>query len=101
MNFFKITSFIFQSDTLKRKQVKVFDIQHHAQINSGNCASISEMATSIDSSSSENISNCKQPNFSLVKLFMKQKSISTEGMFHSIIIFTITHTQDLKGRKEE
>ncbi|XP_044762319.1 uncharacterized protein LOC123319421 isoform X3 [Coccinella septempunctata] len=66
--------------TLKRKRVKVFDIQHHTQTNSGSGASISDMATSIDASSSENISNTKQPNFSLVKLFMKQKSLSTEGM---------------------
>ncbi|XP_045478169.1 uncharacterized protein LOC123683260 isoform X2 [Harmonia axyridis] len=66
--------------TQKRKQVKVFDIQHQAQINSASGASISDMATSVDASSSENVANSKQPNFSLVKLFMKQKSLSTEGM---------------------
>ncbi|KAL3279077.1 hypothetical protein HHI36_016591, partial [Cryptolaemus montrouzieri] len=66
--------------TVKRKPVKVFDIQHQVETSSGSGASISDMATSIDASSSENVSNNKQPNFSLVKLFMKQKSMSTEGM---------------------
>ncbi|CAH2006314.1 unnamed protein product [Acanthoscelides obtectus] len=61
--------------TVKRKPVKVFNIQHH--LNHSNSASISEMATSVDVS---NIESNKQPNFNLVKLFMKQKSMSTEGM---------------------
>lgn len=41
---------------------------------------VSDMATSVDtgSSASENANN-KQHNFSLVKLFMKQKSLSAEG----------------------
>ncbi|KAG5887717.1 hypothetical protein JTB14_020019 [Gonioctena quinquepunctata] len=63
--------------TVKRRPVKVFDIQH--QINSSGSGSVSDMATSVDVSSSENGNN-KQPNFSLVKLFMKQKSMSVEGM---------------------
>lgn len=54
----------------------MFDIQHQA--NSGS-VSVSEMATSVDVSSSDNNVNKQQPNFSLVKLFMKQKSMSTEG----------------------
>nr|CAH7731909.1 unnamed protein product [Callosobruchus chinensis] len=61
--------------TVKLKPVKVFNIQHH--LNHSNSASISEMATSVDVS---NIESNKQPNFSLVKLFMKQKSMSAEGM---------------------
>nr|CAH7731912.1 unnamed protein product [Callosobruchus chinensis] len=60
--------------TVKLKPVKVFNIQHH--LNHSNSASISEMATSVDVS---NIESNKQPNFSLVKLFMKQKSMSAEG----------------------
>ncbi|XP_019864553.1 uncharacterized protein LOC109593866 isoform X3 [Aethina tumida] len=62
--------------TIKRKPVKVFDIQH--QINSDS-VSLSDMATSVDASSSENVNN-RPHNFNLVKLFMKQKSMSTEGM---------------------
>lgn len=72
----------FQNDTctVKRRPVKVFDIQHQA--NSSGSVSVSEMATSVDITSSDN-ANKHQPNFSLVKLFMKQKSISTEGkIFH-------------------
>lgn len=61
--------------TIKRRPVKVFDIQHQVHSSSGN--SMSDMATSIDASSS---AECKAPNFNLVKLFMKQKSISAEGM---------------------
>ncbi|CAG9864129.1 unnamed protein product [Phyllotreta striolata] len=56
--------------------VRVFDIQHHT--NSSNSGSVSEMATSVDMSFSDNTNN--KPNFSLVKLFMKQKSMSVEGM---------------------
>ncbi|KAJ8956774.1 hypothetical protein NQ314_006649 [Rhamnusium bicolor] len=65
--------------TVKMRPVKVFDIQHQVQHSSGS-GSISDMATSIDASTSENTNNKQQPNFSLVKLFMKQKSMSTEGM---------------------
>ncbi|KAJ8979938.1 hypothetical protein NQ317_003680, partial [Molorchus minor] len=65
--------------TVKRRPVKVFDIQHQTQYNNSS-GSISDMATSIDASSSEITNNKQQPNFSLVKLFMKQKSMSTEGM---------------------
>lgn len=70
---------------VKRIPVKVFDIQHqiHSSCGSGSGASIvSEMATSVDggSSASENNSN-KQQNFSLVKLYMKQKSLSAEGIY--------------------
>lgn len=57
--------------------MKVFDIQHQT-ISTGSI-SVSEMATSMDASSTDNL-NKHQPNFSLVKLFMKQKSMSTEGM---------------------
>lgn len=63
---------------MKRRPVKVFDIQHQIQHNSGG-ESVSDMATSVDASNSENANNKQQPNFSLVKLFMKQKSMSTEG----------------------
>uniref|UniRef100_A0A6P7H870 Uncharacterized protein LOC114345508 isoform X1 n=2 Tax=Diabrotica virgifera virgifera TaxID=50390 RepID=A0A6P7H870_DIAVI len=63
--------------TVKRRPVKVFDIQHQAS--SSGSGSISEMATSVDASFSDNV-NTKQPNFNLVKLFMKQKSMSVEGM---------------------
>lgn len=65
----------------KRVPVKVFDIQHQIQSSSGSGSSmVSDMATSVDvgSSASENANN-KQQNFSLVKLFMKQKSLSAEG----------------------
>ncbi|XP_068912211.1 serine-rich adhesin for platelets isoform X4 [Tenebrio molitor] len=66
------------TDTVKRKPVKVFDIQH--QSSSGSGVSVSDMATSVDASTSDHTGNKQQPNFSLVKLFMKQKSMSTEGM---------------------
>lgn len=62
----------------------MFDIQHQIQSSSGSGASIvSDMATSVDagSSGSENANN-KQHNFNLVKLFMKQKSLSAEGKFY-------------------
>lgn len=68
---------------LKRIPVKVFDIQHQIHSSCGSGTSIvSEMATSVDggSSASENMSN-KQQNFSLVKLYMKQKSLSAEGIY--------------------
>ncbi|CAH1127170.1 unnamed protein product [Ceutorhynchus assimilis] len=63
--------------TIKRRPVKLFDIHHQIQSSSGS-GSFSEMATSVDASSCDG-SN-KPPNFNLVKLFMKQKSMSQEGM---------------------
>ncbi|XP_018565929.1 uncharacterized protein LOC108906959 isoform X2 [Anoplophora glabripennis] len=65
--------------TIKRRPVKVFDIQHQVQ-HSGSGGNFSDLAASIDASSSDSANNKQQPNFSLVKLFMKQKSMSTEGM---------------------
>lgn len=66
---------------MKRRPVKVFDIQHQIQSSSGSGASVvSDMATSIDGGSSgSETANSKQHNFNLVKLFMKQKSLSAEG----------------------
>ncbi|XP_023019159.2 uncharacterized protein isoform X2 [Leptinotarsa decemlineata] len=78
--------------TVKRRPVKVFDIQH--QINCSESASISDMATSVDVSSSENANN-KPPNFSLVKLFMKQKSMSVEGM--STTMDQLSSTENWQG----
>ncbi|CAG9823829.1 unnamed protein product [Phaedon cochleariae] len=72
----KLRNLMTDTNTVKRRPVKVFDIQHQISSSSG---SVSDMATSVDASCSENINN-KQPNFSLVKLFMKQKSMSVEGM---------------------
>ncbi|XP_050299229.1 uncharacterized protein LOC126738115 isoform X2 [Anthonomus grandis grandis] len=67
-------------NTIKRRPVKVFDIHHQTQqSSSGSVASFSDMATSVDGSSMGDGTN-KHPNFSLVKLFMKQKSMSQEGM---------------------
>lgn len=71
--------------TVKRRPVKVFDIQHHIETSSGSAASeMSDMASSIGGSSgtSDN-SKQGQQNFSLVKLFMKQKSMSAEGNIFS------------------
>ncbi|KAJ8915224.1 hypothetical protein NQ315_015447, partial [Exocentrus adspersus] len=65
-------------ETVKRRPVKVFDIQHQTQHSSS--GNVSDMTTSVDASSGNNNDNKKQPNFNLVKLFMKQKSMSTEGM---------------------
>ncbi|KAK4883199.1 hypothetical protein RN001_006518 [Aquatica leii] len=63
-----------------RRRVKVFDIQHQTQSSSLSGGSlVSDMATSADCGSTSSESN-KQPNLNLVKLFMKQKSISAEGM---------------------
>ncbi|XP_044263071.1 uncharacterized protein LOC123010326 isoform X2 [Tribolium madens] len=70
LSYLKNHNFI-STETVRRKPVKVFDIQHQS-------SSVSDMATSIDASTSETTTN--KPNFSLVKLFMKQKSMSTEGM---------------------
>lgn len=69
-----------EQSTVKPKPVKVFDIQHQIQSSSGSGGSIvSEMATSVDAGSSSSEGSNKQQNFSLVKLFMKQKSMSAEG----------------------
>ncbi|KAF5308641.1 hypothetical protein FQR65_LT06102 [Abscondita terminalis] len=63
-----------------RRRVKVFDIQHQNQSSSLSGGSLlSDMATSADCGSTSSESN-KQPNLNLVKLFMKQKSMSAEGM---------------------
>ncbi|ERL95179.1 hypothetical protein D910_12448 [Dendroctonus ponderosae] len=69
----------FQSPTtIKQRPVKLFNIHHqHIQSSSGS-GSLSEMATSVDANGDG--ANNKHPNFNLVKLFMKQKSISQEGM---------------------
>ncbi|XP_015839730.1 uncharacterized protein LOC661485 isoform X2 [Tribolium castaneum] len=72
LNYLKNHNFV-STETIRRKPVKVFDIQHQS-------SSVSDMATSIDASTSETTTNKHQHNFSLVKLFMKQKSMSTEGM---------------------
>ncbi|KAK5650643.1 hypothetical protein RI129_001672 [Pyrocoelia pectoralis] len=67
-------------DGSKRRAVKVFDIQHQTQSSSLSGGSlVSDMATSADCGSTSSESN-KQPNLNLVKLFMKQKSMSAEGM---------------------
>ncbi|XP_017778180.1 PREDICTED: uncharacterized protein LOC108563887 [Nicrophorus vespilloides] len=64
--------------TIKRRPVKVFDIQH--QSTSGESGSlVSDMATSADQNTTSSSKQHPQ-NFNLVKLFMKQKSISAEGM---------------------
>uniref|UniRef100_A0AAR5Q0I9 Iporin n=1 Tax=Dendroctonus ponderosae TaxID=77166 RepID=A0AAR5Q0I9_DENPD len=64
--------------TIKQRPVKLFNIHHqHIQSSSGS-GSLSEMATSVDANGDG--ANNKHPNFNLVKLFMKQKSISQEGM---------------------
>lgn len=59
----------------KKSCVKVFDIQHQSNSNS-------DMAMSLDATSinSDRTNNKPHQNISLVKLFMKQKSISAEGM---------------------
>ncbi|XP_066157352.1 uncharacterized protein [Euwallacea fornicatus] len=67
-----------ETNTVKQRPVKLFNIHHQIQSSSGS-GSFSEMATSVDASSCEGTSN-KHPNLNLVKLFMKQKSISQEGM---------------------
>lgn len=53
---------------------KVFDIQHQTR----NSSCYSDMAISVDAAT--NTSKPQAHNFSLVRLFMKQKSISAEGM---------------------
>lgn len=78
-NLYFITYFQTDTCTVKRRPVKVFDIQHQTQHNGG-VGNISDLNTSIDASSSESVNNKQQPNFNLVKLFMKQKSMSTEGI---------------------
>ena len=66
--------------------VKLFDVQNH---HNGNCllSVHSETNSSMDGASvcsGNGASNRKQPNFSLVKLFMKQKSVSNEGMCYAM-----------------
>ncbi|KAJ9580661.1 hypothetical protein L9F63_024162, partial [Diploptera punctata] len=67
--------------------VKLFDVQNH---HNGNCllSVHSETNSSMDGASvcsgGGNVSGRKQPNFSLVKLFMKQKSVSNEGMCYAM-----------------
>ncbi|XP_031333740.1 uncharacterized protein LOC116163770 isoform X2 [Photinus pyralis] len=74
------TPFNSSIDASKRRAVKVFDIQHQIQTSSLSGGSlVSDMATSADCGSTSSESN-KQPNLNLVKLFMKQKSMSAEGM---------------------
>lgn len=77
---FDVQNFQTEPTTVKRRSVKVFDIQHQVQSSSGSGASvISDMATSVDGGSSGSENANKQHNFNLVKLFMKQKSLSAEG----------------------
>ncbi|KAL1492038.1 hypothetical protein ABEB36_012540 [Hypothenemus hampei] len=66
------------TNTVKQRPVKLFNIHHQVQSGSGS-DSLSEMATSVDGGSSCEGPN-KHPNLNLVKLFMKQKSMSQEGM---------------------
>lgn len=78
---------------VKRIPVKVFDIQHQIHSSCGSGASVvSEMATSVDGGSSASDMSNKQQNFSLVKLYMKQKSLSAEG--NSLL--NNVHFMDLK-----
>ncbi|KAJ3641779.1 hypothetical protein Zmor_028257 [Zophobas morio] len=85
------------TSTVKRKPVKVFDIQH--QSSSGSGVSVSDMATSVDGSTSDNTGNKHHPNFSLVKLFMKQKSMSTEGM--STTMDQLSSTENWPGSQSD
>lgn len=87
---FHLLLFSLKTETVKRKPVKVFDIQHQS-------SSVSDMATSIDASTSETTTN--KPNFSLVKLFMKQKSMSTEGM--STTMDQLSSTENWPGSQSE
>ncbi|PSN43503.1 hypothetical protein C0J52_13412 [Blattella germanica] len=68
--------------------VKLFDVQNHHNSNcllSANSETNSSMdGASICSGGGNSGSNRKQPNFSLVKLFMKQKSVSNEGMCYAM-----------------
>ncbi|XP_060525717.1 uncharacterized protein LOC132701627 isoform X2 [Cylas formicarius] len=82
-----------ETETVKRRPVKVFDIHHQIQTSSGS-GSVSDMATSIDASSCDAAGN-RQPNFNLVKLFMKQKSMSTEGM--SMTMDQLSSTENWPG----
>lgn len=98
----------------RSRPVKVFDIQHQTQSsNSGNQINdISDMAISLDGGSTNSDHNKKQQqNFSLVKLYMKQKSMSAEGesakldmlmflcdstkIMHSIIITLVCDPRNL------
>ncbi|GLV31098.1 uncharacterized protein CBL_12172 [Carabus blaptoides fortunei] len=62
--------------------VKVFDIQHQTSKSTASC--YSDMAISVEAAPTStdrvNKPQAAAHNFSLVKLFMKQKSISAEGM---------------------
>lgn len=61
--------------------VKLYDVQHHHN-SSSLLSAHSETNSSVDGTSScSGGGGRKQHNFSLVKLFMKQKSVSNEGMF--------------------
>lgn len=70
--------------------VKLFDVQqqhhHHHHHNSSSLHSAhSETNSSVDGASScSGGGSRKQHNFSLVKLFMKQKSVSNEGMCYAM-----------------
>lgn len=80
-------------EAMCRMPVKVFDIQHQSTSGSG-VSVASEMATSIDGGGSTTSDNSnKQQNFSLVKLFMKQKSISAEGKLFYFLYFAINFAQ--------
>nr|XP_022919540.1 uncharacterized protein LOC111428305 isoform X2 [Onthophagus taurus] len=72
------------SSTVRRRPVKVFDIQNQIQQissrSTNGMSELSDMATSIDAGSTTSSDHSGKQNFSLVKLFMKQKSMSAEGM---------------------
>nr|CAD7393197.1 unnamed protein product [Timema cristinae] len=72
----KLSSAMSSSVESSGQPVKLYDVQHR-----NNTSSIlSETNSSVDGS----CSGRKQHNFSLVKLFMKQKSISNEGMCYAM-----------------
>ncbi|KAJ4450504.1 hypothetical protein ANN_01931 [Periplaneta americana] len=61
--------------------VKLYDVQHNS---SSLLSAHSETNSSVDGASSCSGGGRKQHNFSLVKLFMKQKSVSNEGMCYAM-----------------
>ncbi|XP_069675487.1 uncharacterized protein [Periplaneta americana] len=61
--------------------VKLYDVQHNS---SSLLSAHSETNSSVDGTSSCSGGGRKQHNFSLVKLFMKQKSVSNEGMCYAM-----------------
>lgn len=64
--------------------VRLYDVQHHHN-SSSILSAHSETNSSVDGTSScSGGGGRKQHNFSLVKLFMKQKSVSNEGMFYAM-----------------